>query len=159
MDNFQTALSAADGLTRDDPALLVDSGKPLVDLELAEIGRAMKHANAVLAQAQRAVRLLEAEQARRIEEIRKARDVQRADAGFAWFFKNPAPKPNKQQRDVLNIFAMCADRGTADMLDQSYALCEMTLANITSWRNEHGESVDVAYERRKKELANDEATA
>ena len=157
-ETYITALNAADELDGT-PIVTVEvtiAKKPLIDWELAELGKAIATAHAVKKQADHTLRLLEVEQTRRITELRTAEgrlSEHKHDAGHSWFITNPAPQPNVMQTKVLAVFQLALVRGDHALLTDAYNLCLLLDAQITNWRADTGEALEVAYERRMKELA------
>lgn len=153
LESHLEAIASAEALDASELAVVLEAEKPLIDWEMAELGRAMKLAQAVKKQADRAVRLLEEEQARRLAELRAAGDrIEKRDAGYAWFVKHPAPAASPHQIKFLRVFELCMERADAALLTDAFNLCQQVDAQHTSWRAQTGEALEVAYARRLKEL-------
>jgi hypothetical protein len=62
-------------------------------------------------------------------------------------------KPTADQQKALDTFALVLAGTNLTMLEGVYNLVKQTKAHETSWTTEQGENVDVAFRRRKQELA------
>lgn len=129
-------------------------GKPVIDMELADIGLAMKAATALKQEADKAVRLLEEEQARRCNEFQglSRSKLRLMEAEHAWYVAHPQPNPTAKQMEVLDLFAAFIDGDDTDLVRRAHALVVEMNAHITTWRTIHGESVDVAFARKLREM-------
>lgn len=151
---YVAAISAAESLDASELRAALDVPKPIIDWQLAEIGRAMARATKLRHEAERAIRLLEPEQARRVAEIRAQKQLEMVDGTTSWFITNPLPEATTEQRTFLDVFERCLTEADAALLEQCYVLCQKVHAHLTSWRTQTGETMDVSYARRIEELNN-----
>lgn len=109
-----------------------------VDMELAEIGTQLRDLSDQKRQIEKHIRELELRQEKRLKLVGGLDHVHNF--------------PTKQQAAVISTFKLALQQTNPIMLSVSFHLCQQTGADRTNWRSEHGESVEVAFQRRLTEL-------
>ena len=132
-------------------------GKPIVDLELAELGAKIKRTELVYREARRTLRALTEEADARVKRLMEQENLAVIDDGDRYVVVNPRPAPSEAQEPVLKVWEIVLARGDAALLDDAYAVCIASRCQYTNWTSEHGEPLGIAYARRKQELVGTDA--
>ena len=135
------------------------NGKPIIDMNLAELGANLKRTTMLYNETKKQLRALELEQDKRLKELAAVQHLEVIDIGVAYQVVNPRPAPSEFQTEVLETFAAALEMDDPGFLERVYAMAIKTRCQFTNWTTEYREGVQAAYERRMSELKEIEAEA